>query len=683
VFRISRLHNNLTVCQINKPDTDTDTDMDTDKTKIEKLRGSENWATWKFQLQILLDAKDALEVVTGDMTDPGEPAAGIRGAELGTHNEARAAYRKANKRAKELIVTTVEKKPLQLLVTCNDAKAMWDKLHGVYEQKSETSISTVQTQFYQYVKDESDDIATHISKVENIAERLRQLGEPIPDSMVMTKILNTLPSPFSHFASAWDSTLKAERTRDNLTARLLTEELRLKPSSSSSADESSCVALSTKASWKPWKQQSEPRGNGGYGSDVICYNCQRKGHISRNCPKPRKLTQQKQENEKGEGHSTNYAFLATLGNNDGDMWYVDTGATDHMAKYFEYFADHTRFDTPLEVQVGNNQYIYAKGRGTVNVSCMVNGQWHDSHMKNVLYVPDIAHNLFSVSSATNKGLMFQASMGKCKLMKGRKVLAVGEKVDKLYKLLMRVRMPRNSMASCGQGNKRRVNQSSRGACSLMAVAVTAGEEQRESKRMACDKQNRQWSTQRKKKMTAAGDQVHIDLCDQRSTSDKTRIKSANRLHVMGMSSFVHVPVKKRYIEDRQAGDSVLVDGHVDSENKSSSSRHLVPKHKEAVESQNVTFLGESLRAIDQECVSMTTAMLDLKVGELRVQRDRTCQQEAVKTRRFESLNSGSVCSEQPVWLSKKAVVLSAKCENIRRCTDVKRYGTRETARTRC
>jgi hypothetical protein len=44
--------------------------MDTDKTKIEKLRGSENWTTWKFQLQILLDAKDALEVVTGDMTDP-------------------------------------------------------------------------------------------------------------------------------------------------------------------------------------------------------------------------------------------------------------------------------------------------------------------------------------------------------------------------------------------------------------------------------------------------------------------------------------------------------------------------------------------------------------------------------------------------------------------------------------
>jgi hypothetical protein len=86
--------------------------MDTDKTKIEKLRGSENWLTWKFQLQILLDARDALEVVEGDIKDPGEPAAGLRGAELTAHNKERADYNKTNKRAKELIVTTVDKKPL-------------------------------------------------------------------------------------------------------------------------------------------------------------------------------------------------------------------------------------------------------------------------------------------------------------------------------------------------------------------------------------------------------------------------------------------------------------------------------------------------------------------------------------------------------------------------------------------
>lgn len=497
--------------------------MDTDKTKIEKLRGSENWATWKFQLQILLDAKDALEVVTGDMTDPGEPAVGIGGAELRTHNEARAAYRKANKRAKELIVTTVEKKPLQLLVTCNDAKAMWDKLHGVYEQKSETSISTVQTQFYQYVKDESDDIATHISKVENIAERLRQLGEPIPDSMVMTKILNTLPSSFSHFASAWDSTPKAERTRDNLTARLLTEELRLQPSSSNSADES--VALSTKANGhgKSWKQSRGPKGNKINGNgDIICYNCRGKGHISRNCPKPRTFKQQKQQ--KSSTNSYGQAFMMQTTTSDPEYdeentWYVDTGATDHIAKYIEYFAEYEAFSTPWKVKVGNNAYINAKGRGTVNVSCLVNGKWHNNHITNVLFVPEIAHNLFSVSAATDKGFTYRAEKSKCVFLRGRKVVAVGEKLDKLYKLLIRVQLPEHTAVlmsqvdtlqlwheRLGHQNKRHVQQ----FLKIRGINVTVDDEYCDG--CAFGKQHRQYFGQRIDKATAAGELVHSDVC---------------------------------------------------------------------------------------------------------------------------------------------------------------------------
>ena len=47
--------------------------MDADKTKIEKLLGNENWSAWKFQLQILFDAREALEVVTGEFRDSVEP----------------------------------------------------------------------------------------------------------------------------------------------------------------------------------------------------------------------------------------------------------------------------------------------------------------------------------------------------------------------------------------------------------------------------------------------------------------------------------------------------------------------------------------------------------------------------------------------------------------------------------
>lgn len=48
-------------------------------------------------------------------------------------------------------------------------------------------------------------------------------------------------------------------------------------------------------------------------------------------------------------------------------------------------------------------------------------------------MPFEVYNLFSVSSAKNKNLTFQAQKGNFTLMKNFKVLAVGEKTNKLLK----------------------------------------------------------------------------------------------------------------------------------------------------------------------------------------------------------------------------------------------------------
>lgn len=36
-----------------------------------------------------------------------------------------------------------------------------------------------------------DNMASHVSKLESLSRKLKQLGEPISDSMLMTKILMT------------------------------------------------------------------------------------------------------------------------------------------------------------------------------------------------------------------------------------------------------------------------------------------------------------------------------------------------------------------------------------------------------------------------------------------------------------------------------------------------------------
>lgn len=62
----------------------------------------------------------------------------------------------------------------------------------------------LQQNWYNATKKSSDDIATHIAKLEmpNIAHRLKLMGETIADSMIITKILMTLPIGYRHFVSA-------------------------------------------------------------------------------------------------------------------------------------------------------------------------------------------------------------------------------------------------------------------------------------------------------------------------------------------------------------------------------------------------------------------------------------------------------------------------------------------------
>lgn len=188
------------------------------RVKIEKLVDSSNWMQWKFQIRAILNACDALELIDGTLVKPegNNPDA----AELSR-------WKKANRTAKEILVTTLDKKPLSLVMNCETARDMWVKLLNIYEQKSADSVYLLQTQFREYRYNPGNDIATHVSKLESIARRLQELNEPISDTMLMTTVLNTLPHKFRHFHSAWDSTPVGERTLEKLISRLMVEETRM------------------------------------------------------------------------------------------------------------------------------------------------------------------------------------------------------------------------------------------------------------------------------------------------------------------------------------------------------------------------------------------------------------------------------------------------------------------------
>ena len=191
--------------------------MEYEIVRINKLKGLENWASRKFQVRVTLKFCDAWEIVTDESVFPvpGDAA-----------NRARAAWIIKLDSTAQRIIATLDEKPLLHIINCETAKDMWKKLESVYEQKTDTSAHILLQQWYSYQKEPSDDIATHIAKLENLAYRLQTLGEKIPNQMIITKIFMTLPPSFKYFISAWESTQPNERTLINLISRLTIEETR-------------------------------------------------------------------------------------------------------------------------------------------------------------------------------------------------------------------------------------------------------------------------------------------------------------------------------------------------------------------------------------------------------------------------------------------------------------------------
>lgn len=76
---------------------------------------------------------------------------------------------------------------------------------------------------------------------------------------------------------------------------------------------------------------------------------------------------------------------------NGDVWLIDSGCTNHMAKNQSYF---TTLDTTIKVPVrmGDGALMESKGKDTVAVQTNKGTKF----IKNVLYVPDLDQNLLSV-----------------------------------------------------------------------------------------------------------------------------------------------------------------------------------------------------------------------------------------------------------------------------------------------
>ena len=277
--------------------------MSNEKLEIHRFDGKD-FHLWKFQIKIFLLGQEVWDVVEGTSNKP-------EVSETAGNAEAIAAWIKKDRRAMMYLTQALAKNQLSYVVNCDSSKAIWERLTSIHEQKNKTSIHMVQAQFYEYKMDSKDDVATHITKVESMARRLKDMGEAPSESAVITKILCSLPNCYRGLLSAWDSTPAAEQTLANLTARLLKEQeverkLEKTMESLSLCEDRNEALIASGKQAKKWsgsrrpQQQQHQNGNKKFAGE--CFHCKKVGHRESDCWQ--KHPEKKRQRQTGSANRT-------------------------------------------------------------------------------------------------------------------------------------------------------------------------------------------------------------------------------------------------------------------------------------------------------------------------------------------------------------------------------------------
>lgn len=369
------------------------------KTVINPLQGASNFPSWKIQCKMSL-LRDSLWSITN----------GTEVAPATTEVEKYAKFVCRRDKALATIVLSLNTSLLYLVGTMDDPVAVWKKLQDTFQKKTWANKMRLRRKLLTYKLSVEGSVQNHIRIMTEMFDEFSVIGEAVGNDDRVMYLLSSLPESYDVLVTSLESN-ETVPDIDSVIEKLLQMENKFQERNPPKAEKAFFV--------------------GNEKNKKKCFHCKKSGHLQSNCwiLHPEKNTSHKNSSQKVEkaqvsksqnvlveednvslvAHQANSALLS----NSGD-WLVDSGATSHMTNNADYFSELEMLSSPQNVSLGDGHGLCVKGIGTIILTPKLNGNKSKTLiLKNTLYVPDIAYNLFSISKATANNVIVTFKLDEC------------------------------------------------------------------------------------------------------------------------------------------------------------------------------------------------------------------------------------------------------------------------------
>src|SRR5271155_4114551 len=390
---------------------------------IEKLNES-NYRSWSQVIESHLDDQELWEVANGTAKAPTAPSptspetdeSRQRHTTATTeYDTAMTAWSKKTKKARKLIISTISPSVMTYVEGTKDPSEMWTILEGRYKPKSNVTLRQLQCQFNTTkMTDDDGDMEKHLQKVERLKRQIEEQGETISDSSYVSVLLNCAPPRY-------DVQISILEAQDDVTSTIIINRLleEYRKFLAGKPDETK-MALLTNQGRRANQKGGKKSGNGQKSTssssrfDGKCNHCNKRGHKEDQCwVKHPELRPEKGRNE-GRNETTKYAMMATATTkrqSGHDIWYTDSGASDHFSPHKDLFTTFRKLNEAIYIETAEGGAV-GTGIGTTTITVLGEDD-HETELQlsDVIYAPNMSFNLFSLAAVYDKGFETRITPG--------------------------------------------------------------------------------------------------------------------------------------------------------------------------------------------------------------------------------------------------------------------------------